>query len=71
MVARRINKFWFLLKIFLLILFIFLTMIFVIEKDIVVEEFCECPPCELRIANEERSTWQNLVDAFCLCPSCD
>ncbi len=71
MVARRINKFWFLLKVLFLILFVALTILVVTEKDIVVEEFCECTPCEFINTNEKKTIWQNLADAFCMCPSCD
>ncbi len=69
--ARRVNKFWFLVKCFFVILLVGLGVLVVFQKELIVEEFCNCPPCNTQEITESNSLWEDLVSEFCLCPSCD
>lgn len=69
--ARRINKFWFFVKFSLLLLFIFLCFWVVFEKDIFMEEFCDCTTCNIQTTVKKNSLWEDLFSEFCVCPSCD
>lgn len=69
--ATGISKFWFFVKIFFIILFLVLFFFVVMEKDLIVEEFCDCVPCEQRDVTRRNSPWDDFVDAYCLCPKCD
>lgn len=71
MVGRRVNKFLFLLKVLLVTGIVALFALAVFKKEVLVDEFCECPPCEFQVKNSNSSLWDDFVDAFCACPSCD
>ena len=69
--ARRVSKFGFFVQIFLIISFVALLFYIVMEKDLIAEKFCNCPPCEQREMTRKNSPWDDFVDAYCLCPKCD
>ena len=69
--ARRINKFWFLIKFFGVIIFVFLCFWVVSEKDVFIDEFCDCPVCNNDVVVKKNSVWEDLVSEFCVCPNCD
>ncbi len=71
MVRRRVNKFLFLAQVLLVTSIVALFALVVFQKDSLVEEFCECPPCDFQVESPNSSLWDDLVDAFCACPSCD
>lgn len=69
--AIRVNKFWFLVKCFFVVLLVGFGVLIVFQKELIVENFCNCPPCNTQEIITEISLWEEMVSEFCLCPSCD
>ncbi len=65
----KLRKVWFLVKVFILVGFVTLSFFIVFQKDYIVQEFCDCPPCQYQ--DNSGNFIDNLVDAYCLCPRCD
>ncbi len=71
MVARRTDKRWSFLKAIFLALLLALAIFIVLQKENIMEEFCNCTPCYLRDPGKRNSHWEDFVDIFCVCPTCD